>query len=153
MNLADIVRLSFEAVLSNKLRTVLTMLIIGVGIMALVGILTSIDGIKSSLNNNFNSLGANTFNIERKPRNQLKENEESKNINFNEADYFKENYSFPSEVSISAMATQIAILKSAYDKTNPNVQVTACDAEYFAISNYEVKTGRVFSEQELLSGA
>ena len=94
MNLADIIRLAFEAVLSNKLRTILTMLIIGVGIMALVGILTSIDGIKSSLNNNFNSLGANTFNIEPVPRSQLKENEESKNITFSEADHLKKSIPF-----------------------------------------------------------
>ena len=45
------------------LRTVLTALIIAIGIMALVGIMTSIDGMNSSIKNKFASMGANSFNI------------------------------------------------------------------------------------------
>ncbi|MBW7936875.1 MAG: ABC transporter permease, partial [Flavobacteriales bacterium] len=45
------------------MRTVLTILIIAFGIMSLVGMLTAIDVLKQSINENFSFLGANTFAI------------------------------------------------------------------------------------------
>ena len=45
------------------LRSLLTILIIAIGIMALVGILTAIESIKGSISENFTSMGANTFTI------------------------------------------------------------------------------------------
>ena len=39
-------RISFGAIKSNRVRAILTICIIGFGIMALVGILTAIDAIK-----------------------------------------------------------------------------------------------------------
>ena len=51
-------RISLRAIRSNRLRAILTMCIIAFGIMALVGILTSIDAIKGSLTSQFSSMGA-----------------------------------------------------------------------------------------------
>ena len=57
------VRIAFRSIRSNRMRAVLTMSIIAFGIMALVGILTSIDAIKGLLNNQFSTMGANSFSI------------------------------------------------------------------------------------------
>ena len=56
-------RISFRAIRSNRVRAILTICIIAFGIMALVGILTAIDAIKSSLTNQFTMMGANSFTI------------------------------------------------------------------------------------------
>jgi putative ABC transport system permease protein len=48
MNLAENIREGTKSIKSNLLRTVLTASIIAIGITSLVGILTAIDGIKSS---------------------------------------------------------------------------------------------------------
>ena len=56
-------RISFRAIRSNRVRAILTICIIAIGIMALVGILTAIDAIKSSLTNQFTMMGANSFTI------------------------------------------------------------------------------------------
>ena len=56
-------KISFRAIRSNKVRAILTICIIAFGIMALVGILTAIDAIKSSLTNQFTMMGANSFTI------------------------------------------------------------------------------------------
>ncbi|MBK7490065.1 MAG: ABC transporter permease [Bacteroidales bacterium] len=47
------VRVAFKAIRSNRVRAALTMAIIAFGIMALVGILTAIDGLKSTLTDQF----------------------------------------------------------------------------------------------------
>ena len=45
--------------------TVLTVLIIAIGIMALVGILTAVESIKTTISSEFQSMGANVFTIRR----------------------------------------------------------------------------------------
>ena len=63
MNFLEITQLAFRSVKANIVRTVITCCIIGFGIMALVGILTSVDGLKSYLSKSFSSMGAGTFKI------------------------------------------------------------------------------------------
>ena len=57
------IRIALVAIRSNRVRAMLTMAIIAFGIMALVGILTAIDGLKSTLTNQFTLMGANSFSI------------------------------------------------------------------------------------------
>jgi len=62
-SLVENLRVSVGSVKTNKLRTILTMLIIALGIMALVGILRPL--IRSRHNyQQFATMGANTFTIE-----------------------------------------------------------------------------------------
>ena len=58
------VRIAMKSIRTNLLRTILTVMIIAFGIMALVGILTAIDSIKYALTESFSLMGANTFTIE-----------------------------------------------------------------------------------------
>ena len=57
------IKIAIQAIRHNLLRSILTILIIAIGIMALVGILTAIESIKGSISENFTSMGANTFTI------------------------------------------------------------------------------------------
>ena len=57
------IRIAFSSIRSNALRTILTALIIAIGIRALVGILTAIDALKFSISSNFAGMGSNTFTI------------------------------------------------------------------------------------------
>jgi putative ABC transport system permease protein len=134
------------------LRTVLTVLIIAIGIMALVGILTAIDSIKSSLTSQFTSMGANTFTIQNMGIRFQKGHGRSvdyKSISYKEAVNFKERYSFPSVVSISVFASNVATVKYLSEKTNPNIPVIGVDENYLSTSGYDIEKGRNFTEQEI----
>ena len=63
MLIIENVKISLESIRSHLTRTILTVLIIAFGIMALVGILTAIDSLKSSITQSFSQMGANTFTI------------------------------------------------------------------------------------------
>lgn len=63
MNLLENIREGLRSVRANLLRSVLTALIVAIGITSLVGILTAIDGIEASVNESLQSLGVNTFDI------------------------------------------------------------------------------------------
>ncbi|MCB0397322.1 MAG: ABC transporter permease [Flavobacteriales bacterium] len=153
----EYMRIALRSIRSTLLRTILTIAIIAMGITALVGILTSIDALKQTLNNNFASMGANTFNIRNRglairigsggERPKVYEP-----ISYDEAMAFKENFSFPATVSATVIGTRIATLKYGAEKTNPNVTVFGVDAEYLTTSGYELSYGRNFTKQEVIYG-
>src|SRR6202007_3214140 len=62
-SLKENISIALQSIAGNRLRTSLTSLIIAIGIMALVGILTAIGGIKTKVNDAFAGLGANSFTI------------------------------------------------------------------------------------------
>jgi len=148
------IKIALNAISSNLLRSILTMLIIAIGITALVGILTAIDSIKQSINSNFTSLGANTFTIRnkelvvrigrggRKPKKYPE-------ITFEQAERFKALFTFRSNVSVSTVASQGATVKYKSLKTNPNIAVFAGDENYLQSGGYELSQGRNFSVTEV----
>ena len=152
------IRISLGSIRAQLLRTTLTVLIISIGIMALVGILTAIDAIKSSINSNFTNMGANTFTIRnREMKLRIGQNGKKprkfKNITYDEAIRFSKDYSFPAKPSVSTMAAGAGIMKYASKKTNPNIRVFGGDENYMATSGYELARGRNFSAQEVLYGS
>lgn len=155
--LRENIKESFKSVKSQKLRTILTVLIIAVGIMALVGILTSIDAMKDSISSNFSNMGANSFNIRNSGLNirvgkRGKKRKVFPRITYEEAIRFKEEYNFPATVSISTRATALATLKYKSEKTNPNIFVFGIDENYLDNSGYGIGRGRNFSENDIRYG-
>src|ERR1700710_2151646 len=64
MNYKENIAVALQSIGGNRLRTSLTSLIIAIGIMALVGILTAIEGVKQFTTDAFAGLGANSFTIQ-----------------------------------------------------------------------------------------
>lgn len=150
-------RISLSSIRSNLLRTILTVLIIAVGITALVGILTAIDSIKKSITQEFTFMGANTFTITSRGMRVQVGNQQIRTrnysyISFNQAKAFKEQFDFPAQVAVSVFATGNATLKRGSEKTNPNVGVRGIDEDYLYTAGYEIERGRNFSAEEI-SGA
>ena len=140
-------KVSIGSILSNFLRTILTILIIAFGIMALVGILTAIHSIKSTINKQFATMGTNTFTIESRSFNvQIGSKKyRRKNhpyISYRQASEFKEKFRFPATVSVSTFASAIATVKYQSKKTNPNVTVIGSDENYLLTAGYEIEKGR-----------
>ncbi len=151
-------RVALSSIRGQSLRAFLTILIIALGIGALVGILTSIDVMKTSLTSNFTSMGANTFTIRnREFRIRIgrggKKPKKFRPITFKEAMEFSDRFDFPGTVSVSTMASMASTLKYKSEKTNPNIQVLGVDQNYLATSGYEIERGRNFSRLEATSGA
>lgn len=150
-------KIALQSIRSNLLRTILTVLIIAVGITALVGILTAIDSIKSSITKEFTFMGTNTFTLTSRSINVQVGNERvrMKNhayINYYQAKEFREKFDFPAKVSVSVNATGTATVKHGSKKSNPNVSVRGVDENYIYTSGYEIDRGRNFSSSDIESG-
>ncbi len=157
MPFSEIISMAFQNIRANLLRAVLTLLIIALGIMALVGILTAIDGIAFSLNDNFSGLGANSFSIERK-WGEVKSNrggrrqKAGESISYRQAEEFKERFRFQATVSLSFWATSLATVKYNDVETNPNIGFVGVDENYFQVKGMNIEYGRNFSLNEVMDG-
>lgn len=152
--------LAYRSVRNNKLRTGITVGIIALGIMALIGILTAIEGLKSSIYASFSGMGANTFQITNEILKKKKSggglnisSVDQRNINYRDAMDFKERFRFPATVGLSMMGTSVATAKYASEKTNPNIRVMGVDEHYVAISSTTIGAGRNFSINEISNGS
>lgn len=151
---------AIQATRVNLLRTVLTILIIAFGIMALVGILTAIDGIKYAMTDKFSLMGANTFKImnqsskiriggKKRPRTSEKKNPEITHQNIQD---FIQNYTFPATISISSANVQVGQVKYENRKTNPNISIKGGDEGFLVVEGYSIAQGRNFNPFEVKEG-
>lgn len=149
-------RIALQSIRTNLLRTILTVLIIAIGITALVGILTAIDSIKNSITKEFTFMGANTFTLTSRGMRIQVGGERYRTRNYSYIDYyqakeFKDKYTFPSSVSISTTATGTATVKYGSLKTNPNISVQGGDENYLFTSGNELSIGRNFNTDDINS--
>lgn len=150
----DNLKITVRAIRSNRVRAILTMCIIAFGIMALVGILTAIDAIKSSLTSQFTMMGANSFTISSRGMNVQIGNERRRVrnhtvITYRQAMEFRKMFTEPAWVSVSFNATSMSTVKYGSEETNPNVRLVGVDENYLAVSGYEIESGRNFSSDEI----
>jgi len=158
MNLLENFREGLRSIQSNMLRTVLTALIIAIGITSLVGILTAIDGMQSSVNNSFADLGANTFDI-RGPQPFRRRmggvrNKDYPAITYRQSKQYKNGIrdSYDAQVSISSNIRGAAEVKFHSVKTNPNARIVGIDDNFMTIKGYKLSSGRNLSQTDLEYG-
>ncbi len=152
------VREAFRSIRANLLRTILTALILSIGLFALVGILTGIDAMKNSLSETFASLGANSFELHAKGyTNRFRRGgvqaRQYPPISLLQAKLYKAAMGDDAQVGVSAFIAGAAEMKANGTKTNPNMQVVAGDENYLKIEGFNLAEGRIFSQAELNSGA
>ncbi len=149
------IKIALGSIRAQLLRTILTIIIIAIGITALVGILTVVAAIDSTLNSKFASMGSNTFSInqyEFKTRNQGGGEVEKINpiISYPEAKEYKEKYNYPfTHTSLSFTATAAAEVKYEDQKTDPEVAVLGVDEYFTANGGFEVVQGRNFNSFDI----
>ena len=145
------IRIALGSIRTQLLRTILTILIIAIGITALVGILTVVSALKNTLSSNFASMGSNTFNITQyETSTRRRGGGETDKINpiisWPQAKAFKENYKYPfTETSLSFVASSRAEVKFESEKTDPEITVVGVDEHFLPNSGLETTLGRNFT--------
>ncbi|MEO8238939.1 MAG: ABC transporter permease [Flavobacterium sp.] len=149
------IRIAFGSIKTQLLRTILTVLIIAIGITALVGILTVVTALENTISTNFASMGANTFNInqyENTVKNRGGNEREIINpiISYPEAVAFKNKYKYPfTETSLSFTATTTAEVKYLDQKTDPEITIVGVDEHFISNSGLEINLGRSFNQFDI----
>lgn len=158
MNLIENIKEALRSVKSNLLRTILTGLIIAIGITSLVGMLTAIDGMKAQIEESFSGFGANNFDVKSRNlqgRRITTEGVTQKTyppISHREAMAFSEEYRSRGMLTVFTSFTGSAEIKKGSKKTNPNSRIVGGDENYFYIKGVKIDKGRNFSNAEVQFG-
>ena len=144
------VLIAINSIKTQLLRTILTVVIIGIGIWALVGILSSVEAMENSIYGNFATMGSNTFNIQRYNFNVQRRGGEREKVNpiisYQNIREFIDIYEFPTtQTSISFRGTSGAEVKFENNKTDPEVQVLGINEYYLENTGTEIESGRNFN--------
>ena len=147
--LRENISIAFDSIKGQLLRTILTVLIIAIGITALVGILSAVGALENTISGNFASMGANTFNIQRYNYTSQRGNEINKVnpvITYREVKTFQDKYQYPlTTTAISFTGTSSAEIKWENEKTDPEINVLGINENYLTNSGLEIETGRNFN--------
>jgi len=149
------VQIALGSIKTQLLRTILTVLIIAIGITALVCILTVVAALENTISNNFVSMGSNTFNIEQYDISERigRRNEhkiDNPIISYPEATAFKQKYNYPlTNTSLSFTATSNAEVRFESKKTDPEITAVGVDEYFLPNSGLETTKGRNFTNFDI----
>ena len=98
-------RMAIEYIRQNKLRSILTLLGISIGVFSVIGVMTAIRTLESSVNSQLDIFGTNTFMIQKSPAIQIhgpgnNKIRKRKNIRYAHYEELKQRAKLPQQVSV-----------------------------------------------------
>lgn len=153
MEFTEIIKISLAAIKANKLRSTLTLLGIVVGVFSIIGVMTAVQVLQSSIENGLSALGAHTFQIQKMPnlftgsRSQWQKFRNRKDITFEQAQMVSERLTTSLYTGIEAFDGGNIVQTNSF-RTNPNVQVMGETPEGIPTNNWVIKEGRAFNDND-----
>src|SRR5690606_38925342 len=143
------IRIALDSIRSQLLRTILTILIIAIGVFALVIILSAVRSLQQTIAGDFSSMGANTFTIQRYSFNIESEGERKKInpvITYRDFKEFESAYNSPmTQLSIAFTGSATAEVSYGSKKTDPESRILGVNRYYLSNSGLELQSGRDFT--------
>lgn len=155
--LKENIREAFRSLASSPLKAIITGAIIAIGMIALVGVLTAIDGIQASVTQNLSELGSNSFEIVNRVRGRRGRSSGPAfpSITYRQAQAFRKQFNENTQatVSLSARISSSLQLSGGDQKTDPNITLMGIDSRYLPLKGINLAGGRNFTAQEVQRGA
>jgi len=151
MNYFEIFMMSFSALRENKLRTLLTMLAIVVGVFAIIASVTAVNVLDTYFNNTLNVMGGSVLTVAKYPNVRVGNSDEyrnRKNITFDDYENLTERARLARTISPWETFNYTEVLFED-KKTEPNMRVRGSN-EYFLNNNsFEIEDGRNFLPDDI----
>ncbi|SVA33946.1 uncharacterized protein METZ01_LOCUS86800 [marine metagenome] len=146
--------MALEAIRDNKLRSLLTLLGITIGVFSVIGVMTAIRTLESSVETGLNVFGTNTFNISKRPAIQFGHGGRWKyrnrpNITYELYEDLKDRAVLPIHVS-AYDSKRGATVKYKDKQATKNIEVAGADEFTVRTLNTNIRDGRNFSKDDVL---
>lgn len=145
---------ALNALRNNKLRTILSLLGVTIGIFSIIAVLTAVDSLDRKIKEDMSTLDKNTMYLKRfsfGPSDVPRwKREQYPNVTYEEFDYLK-NAVNGMDKSTYQLFTKREIIKYD-DKTVSDVNIVPATYEFVEIQPQKIKEGRFFNESESNSG-
>ncbi len=132
MNIKSVTKMAFQSILSNKMRTFLTMLGIIIGVFSVVVLISIGQGATSGVTESISSMGSNIISVNVFNR--------RKSIDFKDVYDFEK---LEGVKKVTPVYSSSATVK--YDLESTDVSITGGNENYMEINNYEIGSGRTIN--------
>lgn len=151
MRVDQLLSISFQSILNNKLRTSLTILGVVVGIFSIIVIMTIITMLQNSIEDGLAMLNKNTFQIQKfdiiQNHAQRRNQRTRRNITVVEANRLKK--MLTQAKYVGAEQWQVSIVKFGNKKTNPNINIGGQTVDAMRTNDFKVEYGRDLRESDI----
>ncbi len=150
--LRESIRMTIDAIKENKLRSILTLLGISVGIFSVISVMTAIKTLESSIESGLNVFGTNTFMIAKDPAIQFGRNEKYRNrkvINLEQYLTLKDRARLPILVSAGAETNDVRLVSYKDKKTKQTPVIGGGDAGTLRTVNTYISDGRNITDEDV----
>jgi putative ABC transport system permease protein len=152
MNALESVSIAIDAVRSQKLRSGLTLLSIGIGVFAIIAATSIMNTLNRAVTGELADLGENSLLIQRTPTINFGTNwakmRRRKNITYMQAKEFRDRMTTTNLIAISNQNPGLTV-KAGELATNPDVTLIGIDDMYFSVNAVSVSAGRPVTESEV----
>lgn len=163
MGILENIKLAISSLLANKMRSILTMLGIIIGIGSVIAIVTVGDALASSITNEMSGFGARNISIYLDQKSMVA-NDGS--VDFStieyveptEKDYITDEMLSDYKIALGSQISGISISENAGNnkltniKNKANIDIYGVNSDYLKVENIKLIEGREFSEKDLKSG-
>jgi putative ABC transport system permease protein len=157
MNFIETLKLALSAIWAHKLRSVLTLLGMIIGVTAVVVIVSLIQGFNRYVDEKIAGIGAKSFSIRRFSFEDFKNTDaittaqrRNKDITFDDFEYLRERATLIDKLGAKAFPSNVTVKRGA--ETMEGVNVDGATANIVDIDNLDIAQGRYFTESEAESG-
>lgn len=138
--------MSLHAIVSNKMRSLLTMLGIIIGIASVVSVVALGNASQAKIMEQINSMGTNTIDIRPGTGFGDRRSARVKTLKVSDADYLaKQSFVDNTTPSVSASGTLL------YRNYSLTAQLNGVGAQYFDVKGRKIAQGRIFTQEEVNS--
>lgn len=156
IDLGENIKMAFNAVITNKLRSFLTLVGVVAGVASIIAVMTGIAVIKAKMDSDLSRLGSNTFQVQKWPAiggpgQNWRKIMRRKPLTIEQANLIREKVK-GAELVGAELWQQPAQLSHEDLKTNPNVSLAGGTPEFQINNNQMVGVGRFISEEDVKVG-
>lgn len=147
--------MAIVALRTNKLRSILTLLGIAVGVFSIIGVMTAMGVLLNSIESGMSWLGVNTFQVQKYPMFEHDDPEDMakyrnrKDITYEQALRVKDQTDLANAVGVFCFTWGKIIISDQGERTNPNTSISGRDVEGFTANSWTIEDGRVFTPIEI----
>ena len=152
MKFSEILKMSLNAIRSNKLRSALTLLGIIVGVFSIIGVMTAVQVLQNSIESGLSNLGSNTFQVQKElviaNRSQWLKAMKRKDLRYPQGLVVREKMTLAQSVALESWKGG-QVIQFGSLKTNPSVDVGGEEPEGITTNNWTIKEGRSFNDDDI----
>jgi len=153
-NIRESLSMALSAIKGSKLRSVLTLLGMAVGVFSIIAVMTAIGVLRNAIEEGMTQLGANTFQIQKFPtgfeggHEARRRMRNRKDITYEQANLVRERATLAEAVGLEVwdFGNQVAWKGQ---KTNPNTQIAGESVDGLVTNDWNVEVGRGLNQQDI----